>query len=301
MMFFFMLISGPMISLSSSNWTLCWAGMEIGFLGLIPLLFLGGVSTSKESAMKYFLVQAFASALLFFLGMMIFMFEVTSIEWKMGFFLMLTIKLGMFPGHFWVVSVIQGMGWVSCCLILAPLKLPPLFFTQLIIEQIPSGNHIILFLASVSTLIGAFLGNNQTNVRAMIGASSITHSGWMVIGSVVGGVQDYLGFYFLVLFMTLFFFWELDSMMVSLMILSMSGLPPFMMFIGKLVVIMFAMMVSGGFMILSLPLLSAVLSLIFYLKFSYSFVMKQTKMTKSIRGLFLFFVMNFSGVLWIML
>nr|YP_010574510.1 NADH dehydrogenase subunit 2 [Peronia verruculata]UZH97764.1 NADH dehydrogenase subunit 2 [Peronia verruculata] len=296
--FFLMLIIGPVVSLSSTSWPLCWAGMEVGFLGLIPLLFLGG-SFSKEAALKYFCVQALASAMMFVGGSMI--FTMFSTQWVYIFMFLggLCLKLAMFPGHFWVTSVIFGLEWVSCCFILGPLKVPPLGFLSEFGFSFPEFNSWILMLAGMSAMVGGILGNNQTNIRSMLGASSITHSGWMAMASVFGGLWQYLCLYLTILFMVLIFLWQGDSYSSALSVISMSGLPPFIIFLAKLGVIQ-AVVIQGGFLWLVLPLLSAVLSLIFYLKFSYSLLLSTNRWPSKF-SVFCVSAFNFMGISWLLL
>nr|YP_004934895.1 NADH dehydrogenase subunit 2 [Ovatella vulcani]AEQ93847.1 NADH dehydrogenase subunit 2 [Ovatella vulcani] len=299
-LFMYFVLVGPIMSMSSSNWVLCWAGMEVGFLGLIPLLLLADLSSSKESALKYFCVQALASALLFLSGSLLFLFQWGLPLICIMFFLALSVKLGLFPGHFWVTGVVFGLSWTSCCLILGPLKLPPLCFLQIIPEMAPSVTGALMMTALVSALIGAWLGNNQTNVRAMIGASSITHSGWLVVACFCGGVWLYLSLYLSVLFLTLLLLWRREWAPSALGVISMSGLPPFIMFVGKFVVIM-NMMQEPPFLLLLIPLLlSSALSLIFYLKFSFSFYLSQVSKQTSF-GVSSLMVLNLIGAAWLLL
>nr|YP_004935011.1 NADH dehydrogenase subunit 2 [Salinator rhamphidia]AEQ93898.1 NADH dehydrogenase subunit 2 [Salinator rhamphidia] len=296
-LFLLLMIIGPIITLSSSNWVVSWAGMELGFVGLIPLLFLGVGSVNKEVGMKYFCIQALASALLFVSGMMIFSLFQKGVFWVLGMIFSLCLKLGLFPGHFWVPSVVSGLDWFSCVLILGPLKIGPFAFLSNIMAWMPSFHPVVLFLGGMSTVIGGVLGNNQTSVRAMLGSSSIAHSGWITLGSVVGGLWLYFLFYYLVLVLSLIFLSELDYSSVCIAFLSMSGLPPFLMFVAKLKIVTMMMGFSWWMLFILLPLAGSVLSLIFYLKLSYSFYLN-TKSWPSISGGLGFMVVNCVGIFW---
>nr|WDD39331.1 NADH dehydrogenase subunit 2 [Onchidium reevesii] len=296
--FFLMLVIGPVVSISSSTWPMCWAGMEVGFLGLIPMLFMSGSSFSKEVAFKYFCIQALASAMMFVGGLVTFSLLVVNMYYIFLLVGGLCLKLAMFPGHFWVTSVIFGLEWVPCCLILGPLKIPPFAFLSDLSASFPDLNSSILMLGGASAIVGSMLGNNQTNIRSMLGASSITHSGWMALAAVFGGLWEYLALYMIVLFLVLLFLWQGDSYSGSLSILSMSGLPPFMMFLAKLNVIQMSVSWST-YMWVILPLLGALLSLIFYLKFSYSLFLTTTRWSGKF-SLFSISAINFIGVSWLL-
>nr|UZH97751.1 NADH dehydrogenase subunit 2 [Platevindex mortoni] len=298
--FFLMLIFGPLISVSASTWPVCWAGMEVGFLGLVPLLFMGGISFSKEAALKYFCVQALASGMMFMGGCVLYTMYDASLLYALLFLVGVCLKLALFPGHFWVAGVIFGLEWVSCCFILGPLKVAPLAFLAEFNVLMPSFNVWVLVLASASALVGASLGNNQTNIRAMLGASSVAHGGWLAVASVYGGLWEYLGLYFVVLCLVLLHLWQGDKFCSALGVMSMSGLPPFLMFVAKLNVICSAMSVGNSYLWLVLPLVSAVLSLMFYLKFSYSLFLTTTRFSGQF-SIFIISILNFVGVGWFLL
>nr|YP_010574497.1 NADH dehydrogenase subunit 2 [Onchidium reevesii]UZH97738.1 NADH dehydrogenase subunit 2 [Onchidium reevesii] len=298
--FILMLIFGPLISVSASTWPVCWAGMEVGFLGLVPLLFMGGISFSKEAALKYFCVQALASGMMFMGGCVLYTMYSDSTLYAVLFLAGICLKLALFPGHFWVTGVIYGLEWVSCCFILGPLKVAPLAFLVELNILLPHLHVWVLILASASAIAGASLGNNQTNIRAMLGASSVAHGGWMAVASVYGGLWEYLALYFLVLCLVLLHLWQGDKFCSALGIMSMSGLPPFLMFVAKLNVIFCVMSVEGSYLWLVLPLASAVLSLMFYLKFSYSLFLTTGRFAGRF-SIFTISVLNFIGVAWFLL
>nr|YP_002791093.1 NADH dehydrogenase subunit 2 [Onchidella celtica]ACE62823.1 NADH dehydrogenase subunit 2 [Onchidella celtica] len=299
LLLFLMLVLGPVISVSATSWPVCWAGMEIGILGLIPLLFIGNSPFSKESALKYFCIQALASALIFVGGMVLFTLLKSYFIYSLVFLMGVCLKLAIFPGHFWVTGVVYGLGWVSVCFILGPLKVPPLAFLSEFNSIFPESVSWVLLLSGVSAIVGASLGNNQTNIRAMLGASSIAHSGWMGAATVFGGLWLYLAIYLLVLVFLLLFLWQGDMFMGSMGVLSMEGLPPFIMFLAKLKVVQSALMAENAFIWLGLPLSGALLSLIFYLKFSYSLLLSSEQFPARF-GALSFMVVNFLGVAWLL-
>nr|WRW10876.1 NADH dehydrogenase subunit 2 [Melampus sincaporensis] len=287
LLFTSMLVFGPVLSLSSSSWVFCWAGMEIGLLGLIPLLLSGKMASNKEAALKYFCLQALASVFLFISGMYLFSsLHVGNIS-TMTMLLALSLKLGLFPGHFWVPSVSLGVDWISCFLVLGPLKLPPFGFLAAISSLSLMASSMILILGGLSALMGALIGLNQSKVRGMLGASSIAHTGWASIGAVSGAMWFYIVVYLGVLFVTLGLLWMNQTGMSGMFILSMSGLPPFIMFPAKLSVLSGLVAANTqSFIFLMLPLLGAIISLVFYLKFFYSFTLSESRpgMSSSLLG-----------------
>ncbi|YP_003699.1 NADH dehydrogenase subunit 2 (mitochondrion) [Aplysia californica] len=281
-LFFFVMAFGPIVSLSSSNWFLVWAGIEISFLGLVPLLFLGSkyMSLNKEAGLKYFCIQALGSALLFMSGVVMYFDVVDSLVFSVLFLFSLSIKLGLFPGHFWVPSIVAGLEWIPCVLMLTWQKIPPFALT---VSLVSSSNYLlqelVLLLGGMSALVGGLIGNNQTSLRPMIGASSVAHTGWASVGAVCGSLWLYFILYCLVLVFTASFLWEGNNLLSSMSILSLSGLPPFVMFSGKWMIIKSSLCCAISIKFLILPILGTFISLIFYLKFLYSFYLNSEKVS----------------------
>nr|AJJ48440.1 NADH dehydrogenase subunit 2 [Ampullaceana balthica] len=292
----YFLIFGPILSVSSSNWVLCWSGKELGFFSLMPLLLMNNISTSKEVVLKYFSIQAFSSVLLFFSGMMIFGFLFKDVISILLFMLSMSLKLGFFPGHFWVPSVVSGLDWFSCCLILGPLKVAPFALLVVFLLVFPDLQLSVMFLGVLSAFYGSILGNNQTSVRGMIGSSSISHTGWMINALIFGYIWAYFLVYMLTLFMFLLMMMKMDYFSASMNLLSMSGLPPFLVFIMK-INILFSMINMNVWVPVLILIIGSFISLIFYLKFSYSLILNM----KNFRAfsLFLFFSLNLLGVFYI--
>uniref|UniRef100_UPI00315D1CEC NADH dehydrogenase subunit 2 n=1 Tax=Ferrissia californica TaxID=1776375 RepID=UPI00315D1CEC len=290
MMFLMMTLFSPLLSIMMNDWIFCWAMMEISMISLFPLL---SSNSSKESMMKYFLIQSLASMLLLIIGLLYFnIFEYEYIYYY--FFLMsLSLKIGFFPGHFWVPSMMSSVGIISLLLLLGPMKFAPLAFFNLSFMTIPEMNYIILFLAVVSAILGAILGNNQTNVRSMLGSSSISHSGWMIVAMCYNWLWMYFFSYMIIMVYFCFsmFYQDYFSMMIN--ILSMSGVPPFLMFIMKMKVLL---MLSYNFeyLMFLVLIISSVFSLIFYMKYFFVFLMTVKKVQKF--NMMMFLIINALGV-----
>nr|ABK92252.1 NADH dehydrogenase subunit 2 [Hydatina physis] len=307
-LFLFLLVVGTIVSVSAPNWILCWAGMEISFLGLIPLLFVGSgyMSLNKEAGMKYFCIQAMGSALLLFGGLLL--YQELLVSWGVWVVTLgLLLKLGIFPGHFWVPSVASGVSWSALFVLLTWQKIPPL---ALMLNFINIHNHmtgIFLILGSMSAGVGALIGINSTQTRVMLAASSVSHAGWMCIGAVFGGMWLYFLTYCFSLLFVLHFLYMRSDMLSAISIISLSGLPPFVMFLGKWTLIVTSVMSSINPIILSVAIISTLFSLFFYLKFAYSFMLTYMMSSEEVRSgtvnfwLLPWVVLNFSGVIYIVM
>nr|QLY89850.1 NADH dehydrogenase subunit 2 [Gyraulus laevis] len=260
LLFIFLVILSPVISLSSSDWVISWMGMEIGMFSVIPLLL--SKSSSNEPVMKYFLIQSLGSALILISGISL-VYHMYEYLYIVLFTLGMSMKLGFFPGHFWVVSIIENLSWFSCMLILGPLKIAPFGIMSMF-----SDKSFLVMFALFTIFIGAILGFNQSNVRGMLAASSITHSGWMILAMSFGFLWLYMLTYMIVLLYTLMSLNSHEFQTTSVCLLSMSGLPPFILFLVKMKV--FYYLVSNlEYLLFTILIVSSVISLFYYLKFFY--------------------------------
>nr|YP_010373183.1 NADH dehydrogenase subunit 2 [Cadlina japonica]UPI11649.1 NADH dehydrogenase subunit 2 [Cadlina japonica] len=302
LLFLVVLVLGPLVSISSSNWVVCWVGLELSFLGAVPLLLsdTSFMSLSKESVVKYFCIQALGSGFLMLGGVLFFMDP--SIHWISDFILMFSLfmKLGVFPMHFWVPSVTAGLNWMPMFILLGWQKIPPFAILVNIVENSNWMHSILLVFGGVSALAGSIIGLNQTSLRAMLGSSSIAHTGWGCIGAVLGNLWIYFFIYCVSFGILMVFCLVGENLMISLGILSLSGLPPFMMFIGKWSILKSALFGNISFLFLILPLLGALFSLFFYLKFFYSFYLSSSLETSKTKySLFCSLILlSLSGVLF---
>nr|YP_010352825.1 NADH dehydrogenase subunit 2 [Dermatobranchus otome]UOD76593.1 NADH dehydrogenase subunit 2 [Dermatobranchus otome]UOD76606.1 NADH dehydrogenase subunit 2 [Dermatobranchus otome] len=278
LLFYSLMLVGPFLTISSSNWMICWVGVEISFLGLMPVLMsdYNFFSLSKESSMKYFCIQALGSALLFCGGIVVYMFPMNvGLVSEVIFFGSLVIKLGVFPAHFWVPGVVSGLGWHPMFLLLTWQKVAPLFLMVKFVVDSPLFSEVLLILGGFSAVVGAVIGLNQSKVSPMLGASSVTHSGWVMLGVVYGCLWTYFLIYCVTLGFLLAFASAGEKFFSGIGILSLSGLPPFTMFVGKWAILKFGLISSISYWFLFLPLLGSVMSLFYYLKFFYSFYLEE--------------------------
>nr|YP_010390252.1 NADH dehydrogenase subunit 2 [Virpazaria ripkeni]UPV69732.1 NADH dehydrogenase subunit 2 [Virpazaria ripkeni]UPV69745.1 NADH dehydrogenase subunit 2 [Virpazaria ripkeni] len=267
-----MVLMGPLISLSSTNWLLLWGGMEISLMGLLPIMNMNKNIMALESSMKYFLFQAYASIMVLIGGIS---FVLTLHTNYLHLFLIITgllIKMGMFPLHFWVIPVVMGSKYSHMMYLLGPMKVVPLMLLTHI-TKIDLLNNFYFFVSILSMFMGSLLGNNSTNTRAMLGASSINHSGWMLLSCQIGMGWNYFFTYMISLIMLLLMIISHSSSLSSLLLLNLSGLPPFLLFAIKFNVLYYVVINLSYILIIFIIILSALMGLNFYLKFSYLFML----------------------------
>nr|QOW07339.1 NADH dehydrogenase subunit 2 [Costapex baldwinae] len=292
---------GTLFSISSMHWLGIWAGLELNLIGFLPMLTYQKSTSESESAVKYFVIQALGSGLLI-LGSLItysmsFTWDLYDFwgESKLGLVIMiagLCLKLGLFPFHYWLPSVMAGLPWMSCLLLATWQKLAPLFLIVSLLEMSRSYMLIFVFcfIASGSALIGGLGGINQTQIRALLAYSSISHLGWMAYAALHSEwvMKMYLVIYIIIslsMFMSLWYsdlgtmknisnmsFFSFMQMSVMILLLSLSGLPPMLGFISKWLVIM-AGSQGSLVLILSFLILGSLMSLFYYLSLFFSLLL----------------------------
>nr|UFZ12839.1 NADH dehydrogenase subunit 2 [Chloronia mexicana] len=303
LIFFMCLISGTLISISANSWLGAWMGLEINLLCFIPLMSSSINLMSNESALKYFLAQALASSVLLFSIIILsvedasFIFFDTINLTQLSLDSALLLKLGAAPFHFWFPSVMEGLNWFNSLILMTWQKIAPI-----ILISYNYSYYFIYCSIILSLMIGAIGGLNQTNLRSLMAFSSINHLGWILSSLMISESLWTMYFMFYVflsisvifIFMNfkIYHFMQINShmnnypmMKFSLFsnLLSMGGLPPFLGFLPKLLVIQNLIKTNDFFMIFFM-VMTALITLLFYIRISYSSFMIFTtnlKWTKS--------------------
>lgn len=272
----FFLFSGTLISISSSSLFGMWIGLEINLISFIPIIInLDNNKKSREAAIKYFLIQAIASALVIFSSLYFYLLNSHTLSRTSNILitLALCIKLGIAPFHFWFPEVLEGLNWVNSLLLLTWQKISPLVILSLFFYA-----NTLLALALTSALVGAISGINQTSIRKILAFSSISHLGW--IGRIIffnsSLWMDYFFIYCFTRFILCFSFWLLNlsyfsqltllqnidqKFIVFINMLSLGGLPPLLGFLPKWIAIM---VIRRNFPVLIILMSSRLITLYFY-------------------------------------
>nr|QLY90240.1 NADH dehydrogenase subunit 2 [Simulium lundstromi] len=289
-LFMMTLVSGTLISISSNSWLGAWIGLEINLLSFIPLMMDTNNLLSTEASLKYFLTQALASAIflfssiLFILQLNIFsMITINSNFITLIILSSLLLKSGAAPFHFWFPGVMEGLNWWNNLILMTWQKIAPLMLTSYCLNFNFLFNIIIL-----SIIIGSLGGLNQTSLRKLMAFSSINHLGWMLAAMIYSEnlwlsyffIYTYLSFTIIFIF-NLFNFFHLNqlfsfynqsplikfSLFISL--LSLGGLPPFLGFLPKWMVIQSISNMNSIFMLIIMVSFTLI-TLFFYMRLTYS-------------------------------
>jgi len=212
---------GGICLVSYHNLTMLFLGIEILS---IPLYILAGSNRnnylSNEASLKYFLMGAFASAIMLFGIAMIYgatnSFDLHEISLKSGqpyfpglFYtgIALTLcgflfKVGAAPFHFWVPDVYQGSPSLITGFMATIVKVSAFAALYRFLNLgIPGLDEIWINSIAIIAVLTLFVGNlsaiQQTDFKRLMAYSGISHAGYMLIAILVNGegAADALFFY----------------------------------------------------------------------------------------------------------
>nr|YP_010373157.1 NADH dehydrogenase subunit 2 [Hyperhalosydna striata]QTZ18390.1 NADH dehydrogenase subunit 2 [Hyperhalosydna striata] len=289
------LILGSLMSLSGNHWIFIWMGLELNLLSFVPLLTFSNLNQESEAAMKYFLAQALGSGLILLGALSSSISDqlmVNPLLMKIFITSGLLIKLGMPPCHFWFPSVMSLISWPMCIILATWQKLIPILLIIYVLNS--SMNPFFTLMISLGALIGGLGGMNQSQLRPLLAYSSIGHMSWILAASLSSYSSSflYLIIYIIITIPLMSLLWsnssflsnsinnlshssKLFTLSLTLMILSLGGIPPLLGFLPKWIVLENLSMISPS---LSLTiLLGSALNLYYYLNLLFISSLKSSK------------------------
>nr|YP_010722525.1 NADH dehydrogenase subunit 2 [Phocoderma betis]WDV16719.1 NADH dehydrogenase subunit 2 [Phocoderma betis] len=285
MFFLFILHMSTLISISANSWFGCWIGLEINLLSFIPLISNSKNLLSNEASLKYFLTQSIASInFLFMILLKMTSFKILQYDNMMSLMmnLPLLMKMGSFPFHFWFPNIVEGMSWINNFILMTWQKISPMILLSYYFNK-----NLMMTILILNSMIGAIGGLNQTSLRKIMAFSSINNLSWMLSSMLIS--ENLWLFYFMfysflisilcflfnifnMFFINQLYILNINSMLkISFMInfLSLGGLPPFIGFFPKWIVINF-LMINNFKIIVFILIMMSLIMLFFYIRISYS-------------------------------
>jgi NADH-quinone oxidoreductase subunit N len=310
---------GMMIMMSAHSLLTMYLGLETLALSMYALVAIDRNNvTSAESAMKYFVLGAIASGALLYgiswvygvTGSLQFgeiamaLSADTSLNnlplWFGLAFLIVGIafKFGAVPFHMWLPDVYQGARTpVTLYLASAPKLAALALLMRILVDGLgdlhETWSTMIMFVAVLSILVGNFVAIAQTNIKRMLGYSTIAHVGFILLAVYTGTGDGYAsalfyaltyvvaaaGAFGIIIIMSrrgydaelLTDFKGLNqrspwfALMMLFLMFSMAGVPPFVGFLSKLYVIS-AVLDIGGTGLAVLMVLASVIGAYYYLR-----------------------------------
>lgn len=290
LLFLLILIRGTLLTVSSNSWLGVWIGLEINLLSFIPLISDNKSLMSNESALKYFLIQAIASTILLISILILFICEnsIIIINLTPNYETLLIssalfLKIGAAPFHFWLPIVIEGLSWTNNLILITWQKIAPI-----VILSYNISNNYCYFIIISCIIVGSLGGLNQTSIQKIIAFSSINHLGW-IISSLFFNLSLWWNYFIIYAFLSaglvflfntfqLFyvnqsFSININSPIIKFIIfanlLSLGGLPPFLGFLPKWLIIQNLIRTNHYFLI-TIILVFTLITLFFYMRITFS-------------------------------
>lgn len=311
-------ILGMMTLISANSLLTLYLGIELFALPLYALIpIFKGNSAAPEAAMKYFVMGALASGLLLYGVSLLYgvtgSFEMHTVSEQLALkasshpaawvglvfvIVALAFKFGAVPFHAWLPDVYQGSP-ISVTLFLGTLpKLAAFGFAIRLLGDTFSALQaqwapLLTIMAVLSLLIGNIAAIAQTNLKRMLGYSTIAHMGFLLMGLLVGpgdGFSAAFNYITLYVVMALGLFGIMTALsrpegeaqniedfrglgarhpwiafLMMILLFSLAGIPPFAGFYAKLFVLN-AVIGSGHIVLAVVAVLSTVIGAFYYLR-----------------------------------
>nr|AAL90573.1 NADH dehydrogenase subunit 2 [Furcifer balteatus] len=286
------LILGTIITASSHHWLMAWAGLELNMLAILMIIMKPKHPRAAEAAIKYFLTQTIASTMILFSSTIN---AIQTGQWNISqmtdkyactmLLLALTMKIGAAPIYFWLPEVMQGTTTMTALVIASWQKIAPLTILFMTHNNLPP--KITMTIGIMSAIIGGWGGINQTQLRKLMAYSSIANLGWTMTIFTISPHTAMLNImiYMIMLIPTFLLIKDMSlktlqnsttawtsspmaSTLLTLMLLSLSGLPPLTGFLPKLLIL--NELVTQNFTPIATTMaMLSLISLFFYIRTTY--------------------------------
>lgn len=320
-MFAIILVFGTLVVFISTSIVGIWLGLEVNFLGVIPLI-IGKSVLEGEGVIKYFLVQAVGARLLIIGGGLRIggVLDFSGVVVSIFLILAILLKIGIFPLCFWVPRVLGLISWFNCFIVIVWQKLGLIWFFRGL-SFAKNELKFLEILVVITSLIGGLGGLGVYHYRVLAAYSSLVHVGWIIIIRVVSSMAFllYWGLYFFIIigFILWFYYYNINSfsdfiylkgsfvekLRGGVYFFSLAGLPPFsgvflkivgiIILLDKFPFVLFFLIVCSALRLFYYRKVFAVLSL---RNFIYFIEQKETVFNSLIIFLLRFFLNCFFGL-----
>src|ERR1700709_659006 len=219
---------GSVVVIWAGDLCMLYRGLELMSLALYVVAASNRDNAkSTEAGLKYFVLGALSSGMLLYGASLIYGFTGTvgfagiaaaakegSIGIVFGLVFLLAglcFKVSAVPFHMWTPDVYEGAPTpVTAFFASAPKVAALAVFTRVALTAFPGivsqWRKIVVFVAIASMVLGSFAAIGQTNIKRLMGYSSIGHMGFALVGLAAGtpeGVQGVIVYMAIYLAMTL--------------------------------------------------------------------------------------------------
>lgn len=177
-----------LLAASASSWLVLWVSLEINLLGFALFMVLGGLSISNNLAIKYLVVQSLGSRAIL-VATLLSISQVAQPIRRLMFWVSLSLKLGLFPFHGWIIRILCKLRWEAFVGLVTIQKLLPL----LIISSFAQTGRILLATLNLVAMATAALVNSH--ISATLSYLSAAGASWALIPNSFALSLSYLALY----------------------------------------------------------------------------------------------------------
>nr|AKK32505.1 NADH dehydrogenase subunit 2 [Aenictopecheidae sp. PJ-2015] len=289
MLFFFMLMLSILIMISTNNWFSMWMSLEINMIAFLPIMYEKNYLNSKNMII-YFLIQTMSSMI--FIFSMIFMYKNYMMNMiNMIMLMSILMKMGVPPLHLWLPMIMENMNWYNSFLLMTFQKIIPMMIMTYLMNM-----DLIIYIVLISAIISAIGGLNETSLQKIMAYSSMNHSSWMILSMKFENKLwiIYLIIYTLIMMMiiiimnnyNIFYINQMnmnmnimEKMFMMFNFMSLGGLPPFLGFLPKWLILQFMMNMKMYYLMFIMIMMSLII-LYFYLQIINSSLMINSNLNK---------------------
>nr|YP_010852717.1 NADH dehydrogenase subunit 2 [Provespa barthelemyi]WGL39457.1 NADH dehydrogenase subunit 2 [Provespa barthelemyi] len=251
----FLIIFLSMISIFLTNFIHLWILMEINTMIFIILMSM--YMKKFKSTFNFFIIQSISSIMLIFLLMMKnYSFLPHNLIFNLLLILSFTLKLGLFPFFYWPPLINLNLNWILIFIMSTSQKFIPLLIFNMFFNQIKNEllTNSFILISILSSFISTIMNFNETNFKKILTFSSTNHLSWMIFISIFDSSMFLIYFIIYSLsmmflcfifnkfnmntFMDLtkiqFFNYKKINFSLSMNLLIISALPPFLTFLIKI-------------------------------------------------------------------
>ncbi|MFP4396976.1 MAG: NADH-quinone oxidoreductase subunit N [Desulfonatronovibrio sp.] len=230
--FFFMFMSsfGLLLLASTVELFTIYIALELASYSLYILLPLrNNEPRAVEATIKYALFGAVATAIgLYGISYIIagqhttYLHALATMDWTFAgqplalvglamFFIAFIYKLALFPFHFWAADVYQGASNETAAFAATLPKLGAIVVMVRLMAFMPGIEikTMLAIFAALSMTVGKLAALNQRDIKRLLGYSSVSHAGFVMLGLVAGGsyglaAASYYALVYMVMNLTIF-------------------------------------------------------------------------------------------------
>lgn len=327
---FLFMVAGFQFMVSSENLIFIFLGLETGSLALYTLIAMHSRKKAIEAAIKYFTMGALAAGFFAFGAMILYALtgsvEISIITERLtqrGYepmyaicgaivFILgtLAFKLSIIPFHAWTPDVYEGSsaplaGYMSIVPKISAFVVAVRLFELLVVSESSWLHDMLYVLVVVTITLSNIIALVQTDVKRMLGFSSISHAGFVLAAVLISSLNIELvsheakrGIF---LYWILFMFTNLGAFtmlwiarnkqnlwserfqhpfvkfsgmikvapfsatVMALFMFALAGLPPFSVFWGKIYIM--GVVINAGYIVLAVIMaINSAIAIYYYLK-----------------------------------